>query len=76
MAMGLRCKTPKSDSSGKAKELRLFPLCPSHPGGAQQERVLHAKPQCASAKGIFYPQLSSSPHFSNNAGFEGLKGEL
>lgn len=69
----LRCKTPKPEGSGKTKEFRLFLLGPSHPGDAQHERVLHAKPQRASAKGIFYPQLSSSPHFSNNGGFEGLK---
>lgn len=68
----LRCKTPNPDGS-KPKELRLFLLCPSHPGDAQQERILHAKLLCASAKCIFYPQLSSSPHSSNNDGFEGLK---
>lgn len=69
----LRCKTPNPDSSCKTKELRLFFLCPSHPGDAQQERVLHAKPWSASAKGIPYLQRGSSPHCSNNGGLDAVK---
>lgn len=46
------------------KEIKINILLSRHPGKAQQETTLHAKTWSSTAKGISYPQSSSSVYFS------------